>query len=106
MQKQIFSIPNIDKNVRLQEEESGLRMFYTLPSTESFPYKTFQSKNKWYYRTELFIPYNINMSKRIHFAYMYLKSRSMLVLAEWKQVEINNKVNDLKELTLQFKTYK
>lgn len=105
MREQIFSIPNIGKNVKIIEEAEGLMMFYTLPCTESFPLKSFISKKKWYYETSCFIPYDRNMSKRIHYAYNWLKIRTMLSLAEWKHFEITKKVADLKLQKEKFITY-
>lgn len=105
MKSQIFSVPNLDKNVKIKEVENGLEMLYTLSCTKEFPLKTFFSKNKWYYQTSCFIPYGTNMSKRLNFAYNFLKTRNMLKLAEWKQLEISVKIADLKKKTLKYQKY-
>jgi hypothetical protein len=90
--KQVFSIPNIDKNVNLVEEVAGLRMHYVLPCPKTFPKLTFISKNKTWYKKTMFIPYGEHMSQRIHYAYMKLKLSTMVDLALYHQKLANDKV--------------
>ena len=46
MRQSIFIIPNEKKNVKLEELENGLRMYYVLSCPKEFPNITFISKNK------------------------------------------------------------
>jgi hypothetical protein len=102
---QMFLIPNEDKNVKLVEEEKGLRMYYVLSCPSNFPKVSFISKGKSYYRTQMFISYDQNMSKRINHAYNKLKVYTMLQLANFKYELQSEKINQLKQLQIKFENY-
>ena len=102
----IFDVTNLDKNVRLEELENGLRMYYTLPCPKNFPNLSFISKNKAYYQTTMIITYDRNMSKRLNHAYNKLKAYTMLELNRFKLLELTNKVNKLEQLMIVHKEYK
>lgn len=102
---QPFLIPNDNKNVKLIEEEGGLRMYYILSCPSNFPKVSFLSGKKSYYRTTCYIPYDINMSKRINYAYNKLKAYTMLELAEFKQELLTNKIKQLRIAKDKFARY-
>lgn len=84
MKKDIFLIPNEDKNVTVEETATGLKMHYVLSCPKDFPKISFISKNKAYIRKSMDIPYGIHMSKRLNYAYNKLKVHTMFELAEYK----------------------
>lgn len=103
---QPFKVQNLDKNVKLIEEELGIRMYYVLPCPKNFPNITFISKNKGYYQTTMFVQYDQNMSKRFNHAYKKLKAFTMLELNRFK---LQEQINKVQQLEIQFelnKTYK
>jgi hypothetical protein len=102
----IFLIPNEDKNVKLIEEESGLRMYYVLSCPKDFPNISFISKNKAYYQKHILIPYGNNMSKRINYAYEKLKVNVMCDLAEFKCQFYQNKFEQLYKAKCLLQEYK
>jgi len=100
--KPIFDVQNLDRNVKLEELETGLRMYYVLACPKNFPNLSFISKNKGYYQTTMIIFYGPNMSKRLDHAYHKLKAFTMLELANFKLKEQIGKVERLEK---QFKLH-
>lgn len=86
---------NLEKNVKLIEEETGLRMYYVLACPVNFPNKTFFSNKKWWYKKTMLIPYGNEMSRRLNYAYMKLKCSTMVDLALFHQQLANEKVSCL-----------
>lgn len=105
MKQNIFNPTNLNKNVKLTEEINGIRMSYTLSCPKEFPAVTFISRNKAYYTRTLLVPYDLHMSKRLEFAYNYLKTNTMLELALYKQYLYNQKVASLKLDQIKFNKY-
>jgi len=91
----LFNVQNLEKNVSLIEEVSGIRMYYVLSCPKDFPNKTFFSSKKWWYRKTMLIPYGNHMSCRLNYAYMKLKYSTMVDLALFHQQLANKKVNAL-----------
>jgi hypothetical protein len=106
MRNSIFIIPNEKKNVKLEELENGLRMYYTLACPKDFPNITFISKNKAWYQKTMVIPYGPNMSKRIDYAYNKLKTIVMCDLALHKMLFYTAKYNNLLQKRNLIKEYK
>ena len=91
-----FFIPNINRNVKIEEIETGIRLNYTLSCPKDFPNKTgITKKNKSYYRKSVEIQYQNNMSHHIYISYLKLKNQTMLDLAKFKEESIKNKVKYL-----------
>ena len=94
-----YFLPNDDKNCRLEELPFGLRLVYILSCPETYPKRSFISKNKWYVKRYIDIPYTNCMSNAILQAYLYLKRDTMLELALYKKQLIEQKII---QLALQF----
>lgn len=94
-----YFLPNDDKNCRLEELPNGLRVVYILSCPETYPKRTFKSKNKWYVKRYIDILYTNNMSNVIFQAYLHLKRDTMLELALYKKQLIEQKII---QLALQF----
>ena len=89
-------IPNINRNVKIEEIETGIRLNYTLSCPKDFPNKTgITKKNKAYYRTSVDIKYQNHMSNEIYTAYVRLKNKTMLELAKFKELKAIEKVHNL-----------
>ena len=102
--KHPFNVPNLDKNVKLEEKRSGILIIYCLPCEEDFkgPGKlknsTFISKGKKYYEVGLFVPYQNNMSRVLTESYYKLKHKVMLDLAYYKKKKLDRKIAKLETL--------
>jgi len=99
----IFSVPNLDKNVRISEKENGLELSYTLPCGRDFPYTGYRRKNNTHYYTErTFVKYDNNMSQLLTNEYFKLKNSVMLKLNNHKLAKLTSKVHNLRnqQLTL------
>ena len=108
MKNQNFlNIPNLDKNVKVQEasDGSGLWMCYTLPCPKDYPYRDFESKGKWYARRSILVYYAPDMTRKLNFAYHKLKSSLMLDLAQWHLHCQEIKVRDLQKEVQLYKIY-
>jgi hypothetical protein len=90
-----YKLPNDDKNCRLEEFPQGLRLHYVLSCTPDHPYKTFQSKGKWYVDRFVDIHYQNNMSNVILHAYYYLKRKTMLELRLFKKQKLDAEIDQL-----------
>ncbi len=90
-----YFLPNDDKNCRLKELPDGLRIIYILSCPETYPKRSFKSKNKWYVKRYYDLKYTNNMSNVISQAYLYLKRDTMLELALYKKQLIEQKIIQL-----------
>lgn len=79
-----FFIPNLGKNTKIEEVTNGVKLSYILSCDKEFPKKTFTNKNKTYYKNEVIIVYQNNMSDAICKEYYKLKNKMMLELNEFK----------------------
>ena len=102
--KHPFNVPNLDKNVKLEEKSNGILVIYSLPCEKDFkgPGKfeksIFISKNRTYYQVGLFVPYQYNMSSALTEAYYKLKHKVMLDLAYYKKKKLDRKIAKLEAL--------
>ena len=102
--KHPFNVPNLNKNVKLEEKSTGILVIYSLPCEKDFkgPGKfeksIFISKNRTYYQVELFVPYQYNMSSALTEAYYRLKNKVMLDLAYYKKKKLDRKIAKLETL--------
>ena len=94
-----YFLPNDDKNCRLEELPFGLRLVYILSCPPEYPRRSFKSKNKWYVKRYVDIPYTNCMSDVIFQAYLHIKRNTMLELALYKKQLLEQKII---QLALQF----
>ena len=94
-------VPNLGKNTKVVHKDSfGIKFQYVLPCDETFPNKSFKSKNKWYYAKQFEVKYQYGFENLILNAYKRTKIEMMMELNSHK---INNLVK--KQSTLQSLKY-
>ena len=102
--KHPFNVPNLNKNLKLEEKSNGILAIYSLPCEKDFkgPGKfensTFRLKNRTYYQVGLFVPYQNNMSSALTHAYYKLKRKVMLDLAYYRKKKLDEKIAKLEAL--------
>jgi hypothetical protein len=91
----LFNVPNLDKNVKLEELPNGIRLVYVLSCDKNYPKRVFYSKGKWYTKSYIDVNYSNKMGDQLNKAYLIIKNTVMLELALFKRQEILNKITIL-----------